>query len=70
MLLKVTISCPICLADVDWIYDTETNEQHRSMQGCPGGCTAVYDVSIGEIESSEAQEMLADEKHPNKLDQS
>ena len=69
MLLKVTINCPICLEKVEWIYDTDTDEQHRSVQGCPGGCTAVYDVGIGEIEPSRAKEMLADEKYPdNKLD--
>lgn len=64
MLLKIRVDCPICLAEVEWIYDVEKARLHRASMGCPGGCTAIQEIGVREITEEEAQEFLDTQAYP------
>lgn len=65
MFLKISVQCPFCIDQVEWIYDVEDGRLHRQMIGCTGGCTAVQEMSVHQISESKAIEFL--EQHPYPL---
>lgn len=69
MLLELKLLCPFCAGDVQWLYDTDDDQLHRSAQGCPGGCTVIYELSTREISVSDAKEFVDDLSCPqNNID--
>ena len=69
MYLKITVICPICSGETGWIYDTEVGKLHRGAQGCGGGCTAIQDIYVDEVNESDAKEFVNRNEIPmNSLD--
>jgi hypothetical protein len=69
MYLRIQVDCPLCRGEPKWIYDIDTGETHRGAQGCPGGCTAIHQISLREFSEEEAEEFVENETHPrNNLD--
>jgi len=62
MPLKISVKCPICSHETEWIYDTDKEELHRGSMGCPGGCTAIQQIRVSEIIDSEAEEYLDEQR--------
>lgn len=64
MYLKISVDCPICAAEVDWIYDSDNEKLHRGAMGCPGGCTAIQEIRVTELSESRMKEYIKREDYP------
>jgi hypothetical protein len=69
MYLRITVDCPLCLGEPEWIYDIDTDKTHRRAMGCPGSCTAIQEIGVRQISEEDAREFIQDERYPeNNLD--
>jgi hypothetical protein len=69
MFLRISVDCPLCHGEAEWLYDTDTDQAHRGAMGCPGGCTAIQQFHIKQLSDSEAKEFINRERFPkNNLD--
>jgi len=63
-MFKITVHCPLCAGEAQWIYDPDADKLHRGIMGCPGGCTSVQSISVSEIPEEDALDFLSEKRHP------